>query len=339
MVFMVTIHDVAHKAQVSTATVSRVINGTRFVDPTIKKRVHSAMRELGYRPNLVARGLRQRSTRMIGLVIQDNSNPFFAELARAVEDAGFAEGYSVILCNSDLSDEKRSTYIDLLLSRQVDGLMLIAPGTSEEIERILAVNVPVVIANYEKEGAGVDEVVVDTEHGGYLAGEYLLRLGHRRIGCIANVSDRLQWTKRTAGFYRALAEAGISPDERTIAYGDGRYESGRRAMHELLSRKLDLSAAFVFDDLMALGALNVLLTCGFEVPKDMSLIGFDDILYASAVVPALTTIAQPIAEIGRACMRLLLERIHNPAKEPTRIVLPTRLVERASCRAIEPVNL
>jgi LacI family transcriptional regulator len=335
---MVTIHDVAHKAQVSTATVSRVINGTRFVDPTIKKRVRSAMRELGYRPNLVARGLRQRSTQMIGLVLQDNSNPFFAELARAVEDAGYAEGYSVILCNSDLSDEKRSIYIDLLLSRQVDGLALIAPGSLEEIERIVDANVPVVIANYEKEGAGVDEVVVDMEHGGYLAGAYLLRLGHRRIGCIAHETDRLQKTQRTVGFYRALAEAGITPDPLTIAYGDGRYESGRRAMHELLSRNLDLSAVFAFDDLMALGALNVLLTCGIQVPREMSLIGFDDILYASAVVPALTTIAQPIAEIGRESMRLLLERIRHSEKEPTRVVLPTRLIERSTCHAIELTN-
>ena len=332
---MATIHDVARKAQVSIATVSRVVNDTRFVDPGIKKRVLAAMRDLDYRPNFIARGLRQRSTYMIGLVVNDNSNPFYAEVARAIEDAGYAAGYSVILCNSDLSDEKQNSYVDVLLSRQVDGMVLVSgPTLNATLERILHANVPVVIANNEVKGLPVDEVAVDTEQGGYMAAEYLLRLGHRRIGCIAGPHDEIAKTQRVVGFCRALTEAGIELGPDAFAYGDGRYDSGRKCMHELLQRKLDLSAVFVFDDLMTIRALNLLLTSGIRVPADISLIGFDDILYASAMVPSITTIAQPIADIGTECMRLLLERIQQPDKPLSSVVLSTKLVERASCRAV-----
>ncbi|MBO0783183.1 MAG: LacI family DNA-binding transcriptional regulator, partial [Ktedonobacteraceae bacterium] len=180
---MATIHDVAHKAQVSIATVSRVINGTRFVDPATKERVLSAMRDLDYRPNFVARNLRRHSSRMIGLVVSDNSNPFYAEVARAIEDAGYAEGYSVILCNSDVSAEKQRNYVDILLSYQVDGLIILSGlNVLNVLERILSSRVPIVVANNEIEGLRVDEVVVDSLRGGCLAAEYLLRLGHRRIG-------------------------------------------------------------------------------------------------------------------------------------------------------------
>ncbi|MBO0782592.1 MAG: substrate-binding domain-containing protein, partial [Ktedonobacteraceae bacterium] len=194
--------------------------------------------------------------------------------------------------------------------------------------------VPVVVANNEIEGLRVDEVVVDSLRGGCLAAEYLLRLGHRRIGYICGSQEEHRQARRTVGFCRTLEQAGVALHPQALVYGDTRYESGRRCMQELLRRDLDLTAVFVFDDLMALGALNWLLTNSYRVPEDLSLIGFDDILYSSAVVPALTTIAQPIAEIGAECMRLVLERIRDPERPPSRVMLPTQLIERSSCRSL-----
>src|SRR6266478_5695353 len=299
---MTTIRDVASKAEVSIATVSRVVNGNRPVHPDIRDRVLKAIQELDYRPNYLARGLRQRNTCVIGLIIPDNSNPFYAELARAIEDAGFAAGYSVILCNSDLSEEKQQAYVDVLLSHKVDGVIL-----------------------------------VDYHQGGYLAGQYLVRLNHRRIGCITLFQPFSYKSPRIIGFRQALAEAGIELTTEDFAIGNGRYESGYKAMQELLQRRPDLTAVFVFNDLMALGAMNALHAQGIRVPEDISIIGYDNIFYASTFEPALTTIAQPIAAIGQECIARLLERIHQPEKQPIHTMLPVELIERSSCRRL-PVN-
>ena len=332
---MTTIRDVANKAGVSIATVSRVVNGNRPVHPEIRERVLKAVEELDYRPNFLARGLRQSNTCMIGLIIPDNSNPFYAELARAIEDAGFAQGYSVILCNSDLSDEKQQAYVDVLLSHKVDGVILvnIECTVPKVLERILAEHIPVVLTNTEALESSVDQVMADNHQGGYLAGQYLLRLNHRRIGCISFQPHPYQ-SLRIIGFQQALSEAGIELTPEDFAIGDGRYDSGYKAMQELLQRRPDLTAVFVFNALMALGAINALRAQGIRVPEDLSLIGYDNIFYASASEPALTTIAQPIAAMGQECIALLLERIQQPDKQPTKITLPVQLIERASCRRL-----
>src|SRR5205085_1990583 len=166
---MTTIRDVASKAEVSIATVSRVVNGNRPVHPDIRERVLKAVEELDYRPNYLARELRQRNTCMLGLIIPDNSNPFYAELARAVEDAGFAAGYSVILCNSDLSDEKHQAYVDVLISHKVDGVILIdiERTVPKALGRILAEHIPVVLTNIDTLVPTVDQVMADSHQGGY----------------------------------------------------------------------------------------------------------------------------------------------------------------------------
>lgn len=334
---MTTIRDVANKAEVSIATVSRVVNGNRPVHPDIRERVLKAVEELDYRPNFLARGLRQHNTSMIGLIVPDNSNPFYAEVARAVEDAGFAAEYSVILCNYDLSQEKQQAYIDVLLSHQVDGIILIdiegvlPPAT---FERILAEHIPVVITNKDTVLPTVDQVMVDNHRGGYLAGQYLLRLHHQHIGCINLSYAHTRESARIDGFRQALAEGGVELTAKDFAIGNGRYDSGYKAMQELHQRCPDLTAVFVFNDLMALGAINALRSQRIRVPEDISIIGFDNIFYASAFEPALTTIAQPIAAIGQECIAQLLQRIQQPEKPPTSITLPVELIERASCRAL-----
>jgi LacI family transcriptional regulator len=298
---MTTIRDVASKAEVSIATVSRVVNGNRPVHPDIGERVLKAVEELDYRPNYLARGLRQRNTCMIGLIIPDNANPFYAEVARAIEDGGFAAGYSVILCNSDLSEEKQQAYVDVLLSHKVDGVilinMLLPPLKS--IERIVAENIPIVIANIDTLEPGIDQVMIDGHQGGYLAGQYLLRLNHQRIGCITYSHPHSYQSSRIVGFRQALAEVGIELTTEDFASGNGRYESGYKAMQELLQRHPDLTAVFVFNDLMALGAIGALHAQGIQVPEDISIIGYDNISYASTFEPALTTIAQPMRLLDR----------------------------------------
>src|SRR5713226_9385377 len=222
---MVTIRDVASKAEVSIATVSRVVNGNRPVHPDIRDRVLKAIQELDYRPNYLARGLRQRNTCMIGLIIPDNSNPFYAELARAIEDAGFAAGYIVILCNTDLSEEKQQAYIDVLLSHKVDGVLFIdiEYETPNAFERILAEHIPMVILNTDKPVPTMDQVFVDNHKGGYMAGQYLLNLNHRHIGCISFFRHHKGQSLRVVGFQQALSEAGIELTTEDIAAGNGRY--------------------------------------------------------------------------------------------------------------------
>jgi len=331
-----TIRDVARKAEVSIATVSRVVNSNRPVHPDIRERVLKAVEELGYRPNFLARGLRQSNTCMIGLIIPDNSNPFYAEVARAIEDAGFAAGYSVILCNSDLSEEKQLAYIDVLLSHKVDGVILIdIDGVfPKALERILTENVPVVLTNTDILMPAVDQVMVDNYQGGYLTGQYLLGLKHRHVGCITLSTPHSYQSSRIIGFRQALAEGGIELSVEDFTLGNGRYESGYKAMQELLLRRPDLTGVFVFNDLMALGAMNALHAQGIRVPEDISIVGYDNIFFASTSEPALTTIAQPIVTIGQECIARIIERIQQPDKQPTQTTLPVELIERSSCRRL-----
>ncbi len=333
---MATIYDVAAWAKVSASTVSHVINDTRVVADETKARVWEAIEALGYRPNILARGLRRRETSTIGLLVPDNSNPFFAALARAIEDAGFAEGYSVILCNSDYSEAKEATYIDVLLSKQIDGLIL-SPSQDHPgfLPGLLDEHLPVVVVDREPGDLAVDQVLVDNEQGGYLAGQYLTQLGHRRIGCIAHPADAaVSAGNRLVGFGKALAEAGVELVDEAVIHSDFRYAGGEAAMRELLERNLGLTAVFATNDLMAAGAINALHRTRLRVPYDFSVIGFDDSLQAIMSFPSITTIAQPISELGQTGVSLLLKRIQNPTDPPSRIVLPTTLIERESCCAL-----
>ena len=331
---MATIKDVARLAGVSITTVSHVINETRYVSDELRGRVLAAMQELNYRPNVLARSLRRGETRTIGLVVPDNSNPFFAEVARIVEDVGFEKGYSVILCNSDGSLEKEAAYISVLIAKQVDGVIFIAAGSKHEhLHELTAQGIPVVVADRDIPQSLADVVLVDNEKGGYEATRYLLSLGHRRIACIAGPSDLTPSADRVCGYRRAQEEAGISIEEGWIVPGDFRYQGGEAAAARLLRLGEPPSAIFACNDVMAIGALRTLQNAGLQVPGDVSIIGFDDIPLASAVSPALTTVAQPTAELSTLAARCLISRIQNDRDDEPRqrSVLETRLVVRDSC--------
>jgi LacI family transcriptional regulator len=272
--------------------------------------------------------------------IPDNSNPFFAEMARAIEQAGFAEGYNVVLCNSGNLEDKELAYIELLLSKRVDGLILCpSKDHPETLDVVLAAHLPAVVVDRAAGDLPVDQVLSDNEQGGYLAGQYLMQLGHRQMGCIANPCDvRSSVGNRLVGFQRALAEAGVELAPEAVIHSNIRYGGevamGEAAMGELLNRNLDLTAVFATNDLMAAGAVNTLRRANFQVPDDVSVIGFDNSLQAIVMYPSITTIAQPINELGQVSVSLLVERIKNPTASTSYVMLPTTLIERESCRAI-----
>jgi LacI family transcriptional regulator len=336
----VTIQDVAARSGVSISTVSRVVTGAVAVEPETAERVREAIAALGYRPNLLARSFRRRVTHTIGLLVPDNSNPFFAELARTIEDAGFADGYSVVLCNSDLSAVKQETYIDVLLANRVDGLILVSSGLiptvgrHDAVARILDAGAPCVAVDRDLGETPFDQVLVDNDQGGYLAGEHLIALGHRRIACLVGPSDLTPSAGRIAGFRRALAEAGLTVAPNHLVRGNGRPDGGAAAAQQLLEQGIvaagDVTAIFAFNDQMAAGALGALQRAGLRVPADISVVGFDDIPQSSAIFPALTTVAQPIGEMGTIGVRLLLERIARRDAPRQRVHLATRLVVRES---------
>ncbi|HVL26019.1 MAG TPA: LacI family DNA-binding transcriptional regulator [Thermomicrobiales bacterium] len=335
-----TMEDIGRRAGVSASTVSRVINDSVAVDPATAERVRAAIAELGYRPNLLARSFRRRTTQTIGLLVPDNSNPFFAELARVIEDAGFAEGYNVILCNSDLSDVKQQKYVDVLLAKRVDGVIISSAGLvgvdngAETVRRIQEANVPCVAIDWDLGDFPVDQVLVDNHEGGYLAGRHLMALGHRRMACVVGPSDLAPSAGRIAGFQQALDEAGLRVASDLLVQGNGRHDGGVTAARELLRRETDFTAVFAFNDEMAVGVIGALQRAGRRVPRDVSVIGFDDIPHASAMYPSVTTIAQPIAEMGRLGVQLLLTRLRQPDAPHERVVLSTTLVKRESSGAV-----
>jgi LacI family transcriptional regulator len=331
----VTMRDVAERAGVSKATVSHVLNGTRFVEPETRARVEQMIAELRYRPNLLARGLRRHETLTIGLITPNIANPFWAEFASEVERAGLAAGYTVLLCNTNWSVEQERAYVQTLLARQIDGVVLVPATTSANaIGDLRAVGAATVVVGQQPQQHGVSAVMVDDFRGGYLAGEYLLSLGHRRIGCITPPPGIDSAEQRVAGLRQACADAGVVLPSTALVAGDFEYASGEQAVRILQERNCGLTAIFAANDQMAIGALRGLRKSGRSAPADLSVIGFDNISYAALHEPGLTTVSQPLAELGRQVVELLLRQINEPGSSPEVRKLTPTLVVRESCRAL-----
>jgi LacI family transcriptional regulator len=329
-----TIKDVAVKAGVSTTTVSHVVNGTRFVSDELRERVLGAIQDVGYFPNNVARGLRRGDTATIGLMVPDNSNPYFAEIAKNIEDIGFTQGYSVILCNSAGDLDRETAYINTLLSKQVDGVIFIAAHNEpQNLMRLKQMNIPVILVDRDVPLFYGDVVLVNNEQGGYIATKYLLENGHTKIACVTGPSDVTPSADRVGGYTRALKEAGIERQDDYLVMGDFGYQSGEDAVDKLLSLGDLPSAVFVCNDMMAIGMLRRARYHGLRIPEDISIIGFDNIQFSGAVSPALTTIAQPVKELSSSAINRLISKIQSDddAQEGMRIVLDTQLIIRDSC--------
>jgi LacI family transcriptional regulator len=326
--------DVAERAGVSVTSVSHVINETRPVSYELRERVLAALEELGYHPNRLARSLRSGKTHTIGTIVPDSADPFFAEVARGIEDTAFETGYSLILCNSDANLDKEAFYTDVLVEKQVDGILFLAAGGSTE--RILDLQqrgMPVVVVDRELPAVHVDSVVTDNAGGGWSATRHLIDLGHRRIGYIAGPSDLTLSEYRFTGYRKALEEAGIAVDENLVVRGAFDFESGYRAACQLLTNSQRPTAIFASNDLMAIGAICAAVELDLRVPEDLSVIGYDDVPLASYSNPPLTTIAQPIYDLGVVAASMLLERLHDPGRPARRIVLDVELQIRRSTAA------
>ncbi|MCX8025096.1 MAG: LacI family transcriptional regulator [Thermanaerothrix sp.] len=332
---MPTIREVAARAGVSPTTVSHVINNTRYVSPETRERVLQAMEELGYRPNVLARSLRRGETHTLGLILPDSANPFFAEVARAIEDAAFREGYNVILGNSENELQKERLYVEVLTTKQVDGLIFVAAGDrSQSLEGLVRQGLPVVVVDRQLSHLDVDTVLADNLQGGLLATRHLIRLGHRRIGCITGPSHLTPSAQRVIGYRQALTEAGLAIEEDLIVRGDFSPRSGYLAARRLFSHPQPPTAIFACNDMMAIGALRALAELRLAVPDVVAVIGFDDIELASYASPPLTTIRQDKVALGQAAVRLLLERIADRELPARRVVIPTTLIERETTRRV-----
>lgn len=331
-----TIRDVAKFADVSITTVSHVINNTRFVSEDLKERVMQAMNELGYKPNMLARGLRSGRTRTIGLVVPDMANLFFAEISRAIEDIVFNKGYSLIICNSDDNPEKQKAYFGVLLAKQVEGIIFISTGSSQDyIEQLENSGIPIVLADREVPTQLADVVLIDNEYGGYLATNHLISLGHKRIACIAGPSELTPSADRVNGYRRALCEADLPVYPEYIVNGDFHFKLGEAAMLHLLDLNPRPDAVFVSNDMMAFGCIRAIHSRNLVLPNDISIVGFDDILLAKASSPALTTIAQPTQKMAEKITELLFLRLesHPSNTKRKRVILKPELVIRDSTMA------
>lgn len=330
---MSTIREVAKIAGVSVTTVSHVINQTRFVAEETEKRVLAAMQELNYRPNTLARSLRRGETHTLGLIVPDSANPFFAEVARLMEEEAFRASYSIILCNSDNDLEKERRYTEVLINKQVDGIIFMACGDDiQSLQELVERKMPAIIVDRLLNQIEVDSVVCDNFQGGYLATKHLLSKGHHKIAIIRGPSNITPSGKRFDGYLQALQEYGISANPSYIKSGDFHPSSGYQATRELLSLPERPDSIFACNDLMAIGVLRAAFEANLRIPEDLSIIGYDNIELATFTQPSITTIAQPIHNLAERAIQLLLHRINNPCSPSIRETLSNQLVIRETTR-------
>jgi LacI family transcriptional regulator len=330
----VTIHDVARLAEVSPATVSRVLNGTR-VDPALEARVRDAVVTLGYHPSGVARSLRRRSTRVWGLVISEVRNPFFTEMIRSVEEVAQAAGYFVVVCNSDHSIDKERRYFELIAGERMAGA-IVTPASSivTDLAPLRRQGVPVVVVDRQLDGdQRVDSVVLDNRRGSFDAVSHLIASGYQRIACIAGPQDTTTGAQRLAGYVVAIETAGRRVQDELVRATDFREAGGHQATLDLLALPDPPDGLFVCNNLMTLGALEALSERGVRVPDRLGIVGFDDMPWAPLVQPPLSAVAQPVYAVGRTAATLLLRRIAGEDSEPQTVLLqPTLHVRGSSSR-------
>jgi LacI family transcriptional regulator len=322
---MTTIYDVAKHAGVSPATVSRVLNGHR-VDRALADRVNQATAELGFRRNAVARNLRRSRTTLWAVIISDIGNPFFTSLVRGVEDAAQAAGYSVVLCNSDENLEKEADYVSAAVSEQMAGV-IISPASerSSDVSMLVDAKMPVVAIDRAIRGVEVDSVRVDNAHGAAEATAHLLAVGHQRVACITGPRRATTASQRLKGYEHAHRAAGVAVDPNLVRHADFRQQGGYEAMSALLALRVPPDAVFVANNLMTVGALACLMDNGIDIPGSMGLVGFDDIPWAQLIRPTLSVVKQPTYEVGQTAGHLLIQRIAQPSRPPSTVVLPTSL--------------
>lgn len=330
----ITIYDVAREANVSMATVSRVVNGNQNVKPATRKKVLDCIERLGYRPNAVARGLASKRTTTIGVIVPDMSKSYYAELSRGIADVATMYEYNIIISNSDKSTSREVELFEDLLGKQVDGLIFMSDSISPEVRKEMkTANVPIVLAGTLDFEANLPSVNIDHEQAAYDATKKLIDNGHTRISFVSGPFTRdINRVCKLVGYNRALEEAGIAVDEALIIETDNTYDEAYESWNVL--RRLDErpTAVMTSSDEVAVGIMNGLRDENLRIPEDMEIICFQHSILARIVRPQLTAVVVPLYDLGAVSMRLLTKLMNKEEVEETEVVLPYYLEERQSVK-------
>ncbi len=335
---MATMKEVADFAGVSVATVSRVLNNTGYVSNDLRERVQKAIQELNYQPSALARSLRRQITQTVGLLIPQLNHPFFSALAYAIEQTLFAQGHHTLICSAEESHAKEDAYINMFLSRRVDGVILVPTGHSvHSVAHLLEQRVPVVLVDRDLPRlSSIHRVLCNNYQGAYEALRYLHGLGHRRIGFVSTPQHSAAVVERWKGIRQAVTDFNIHTPPNLIVFATeeqesaGQFQIGYQIGKKLLAQSPAPTAIFALTDVMAIGVIHAASEMGLRLPEELSVVGFDNIDLAAFSMPELTTVAQPVYEMGTAASEILLRQMHHEAAVPESVVLETHLIIRKS---------
>lgn len=327
------IKDVAKEAGVSIATVSRVINKVDVVNEETKKKVQEAIDKLGYSPNIVAQSLKTQRSKSIGILVPDISSQVYPEIVRGAEDVAQMYDYSIILCNSDFDMEKEKKYIKVMKEKMVDGMLYMSSSLDPEIlQYIRDLNMKTILVETIEQEKILPSVTIDNRSAAHDAVKLLLDKGHKKVAYIGIKKDRRNaWAKRFDGYEDALKEAGIQLNEDLTYYGDLKAQTGYKGINSILD-KTEVEAVFCGSDEIAMGVINALRDKDIKVPEDVSVMGFNDIYEASIFYPKISTVAQPLYDMGSVSMRILVKMLRNEPSDQDHYVLPYQIIERDSVK-------
>lgn len=325
--------EVAQKAGVSIATVSRVINNSPKVNPETRLKVQQVIKDLKYHPNRVAKRLRNKnaSGNLLGVLIPDIQNPFYVEVLRGIEDVAYENKYALIMCNFSQDEKKEKLYLDILQSESIDGL-IVAPANDHDqnVINLVKGGLPIVCVDRGLSGVDVDVVLVENRNGAFSAVDYLAKAGYKRIAYISGIPKIPSSQQREQGYLEALTANKLPIDKTLMKYGDSRHESGVKLCEELLNLKMPPDAIFAGNNLITLGALETIHKRGLNIPKDVAIVGFDDMYWSISLNPSLTAVKQPAYEIGKRAAEQLIQRINDPSRPTVSMILKTELIIRNS---------
>jgi DNA-binding LacI/PurR family transcriptional regulator len=330
---MASMNEVAKKAGVSVATVSRVLNNSTNVNDETRARILKAIKALNYQPSRVAKRLRSKSvsSNLLGVLIPDIENPFYVDVLRGIEDVAYNHNYAIIMCNFGQDEKKEKLYLEILQSESIDGLIA-APASEDDLQlkKMVSDGLPVVCVDRGLSNTEVDLVLVNNERGAYLAVDHLIKRGYKRIAYIAGMQSIPSSRYREMGYKKALEDNGMTFDETLVRFGNSKHQSGVELCRELLSLPEPPDAVFTGNNLITLGALETIHSQGLKIPGDIAIVGFDDMYWASSLNPPLTAVRQPAIEIGRRAGELLIQRISDTKRAPIQMLLNVELIERSS---------
>lgn len=329
----ITIAQVAELADVSKATVSRVLNKSKLVDSQTREIVVKAMEKLNYQPNMIARHLRRQETKLIGIILPDISNSFYSKVLKGIEEIAYSLEYDVVLMNTNYSEAREEKSLKTLLERRAEGFCFMCHRlTDEKIQKLENIGLPYVMVSRTVTGySHIPFVNIDNQLGGYDATKYLISLGHKKIGIIAGPGDdECSSEGRLLGYYQALSEMNIRVDSNYVKEGNFSFARAEMLARQILNLNNPPTAIFAISDETAIGVIRAAIDLGYRVPNDLSVIGFDNLELAKFYYPSLTTIAQPMVELGRKSVRILTNIIEKKPNDEIQVILPHKLIVRES---------